>query len=145
MALPTIVIVPGFWEGTAPFDPLINVLKEKGFQVALAPLRSTGTISPGNPGMHDDIVGIRTVVENIVGKNESVALFLHSAGGFLGSNAIKGLTLQARQQQGLRGGVSQIVFLSGAVFPLGYKHGPLPFARSDVREPPRRLTAAVKS
>ncbi|RAK95952.1 alpha/beta hydrolase [Aspergillus ibericus CBS 121593] len=126
---PTILIVPGFWEGTQVFQPLISLLESASLKTAIAPLRSTGTTSPGNPTMADDIAAVRAVLAaHVSEQNEEVILVLHSAGGFIGSAALEGLSRTARQQQGLAGGVVKIVFVSGAVFPEGFEHQPLPFA-----------------
>lgn len=58
-------------------------------------------------------------------------MVMHSVGGILGSNAIEGLRLNARGVK--EGGVVKLVFLTAAVFPEGFKHGPLPFMEFDVR------------
>ena len=129
---PTIVFVPGFWEGTEPFARVISLLQSQGYPTHIIELPSTGTVSPGNPGMHDDIAAIRSTVTKLVETGEAVVLVPHSAGGFLASNAIEGLGIQARRENSLKGGVSKIVFLAGAVFPEGFKHGPLPFFAYDV-------------
>lgn len=82
--------------------------------------------------MYDDITAIRSAVTKLVENGETVILVPHSAGGFLASNAIKGLGIQVRRENNLMGGVSKIVFLTGAIFPEGFKHGPLPFFTYDV-------------
>lgn len=89
-------------------------------------------MSPGNPGMKDDIAAIRSTISDMVDAGEDIVLVLHSAGGFLGSEAANGLDVKTRQEAGLKGGVSKIVFLAGAVWPEGFKHGPLPFFTYDV-------------
>ena len=84
--------------------------------------------------MHDDIAAIRSSIEKTVVTHETdVVMVLHSAGGFLGSNALQGLSAKARREQGLKGGVLGIVFLTAAVFPEGFRHGDLPFAEVKVR------------
>ena len=131
---PTIIFVPGFWEGPEPFEIVSRLLTDKGFQTMTCTLPSTGTTSPGNPGMHDDIAAIRSSIEKTVVTHETdVVMVLHSAGGFLGSNASQGLSAKARREQGLKGGVLGIVFLTAAVFPEGFRHGDLPFAEVKVR------------
>ena len=129
---PTILFVPGFWEGSEPFARVASLLQSQGYTTETAVLPSTGTVSPGNPGMHDDVAAVRSTVTRLVDKGQNVVLVLHSAGGFLGSNAIKGLSVEARRSEGLKGGVNRIVFLAGAVFPEGFKHSPLPFFTYDV-------------
>lgn len=131
---PTIAIIPGFWEGPQCFENVSLLLSRKGYHTMAWELASTGTTSPGNPSMRDDIAGIRSFVETLVAAEKDIVMVLHSGGGFLGSNAIEGLTAKARKQKGLKGGVIGIVFLTAAVFPEGFKHGPLPFTESKVRK-----------
>ena len=129
---PTVLFVPGFWVGTSPFAQVTSLLQSQGVPTQIVALPSTGSTSPGNPTMLDDIAAIRSAAEKLVEAEKDVVLVLHSGGGFLGSNAIEGLTVKARSNKGLKGGIVQIVFLSGAVFPEGFKHGPLPFAVVEV-------------
>ena len=129
MSKPTIIFVPGFWEGPEVFASIRATLEHPhGYSTAVAPLISTGSSSPGNPSMADDIVSIRAVVESyVVSANKEVVLVTHSAGGFLGSNAIQKLGSRERAERGEKGGVIKIVFLAGAVWEEGFEHGPLPF------------------
>ncbi|KAI4104015.1 MAG: hypothetical protein L6R37_003497 [Teloschistes peruensis] len=69
-------------------------------------------------------------VEAVIAEGVQVVLVAHSGGGFLGSNAIEGLSAKARTESGLNGVVVGIVFLTAALFPEGFKHQPLPFAES---------------
>lgn len=135
---PTILFVPGFWEGPAPFARVTTLLQSAGYPTQTATLPSTGTSSPGNPSMKDDIAAVRSRITELVDDDAggtTVVLVLHSAGGFVGSNAAEGLDVKARQGAGLKGGVCRIVFLTGAVFPVGYRHAPLPFFTYDVSLP----------
>lgn len=127
---PTILFVPGFWEGPTVFGAVSSLLTTDGFKTETAVLPSTGTTSPGNPGMKDDIAAVRKHLQGLVSQGDDVVLVLHSAGGFLGSEAMEGLS--KKKGEGEKGGVIGIVFLSGAVFPEGYEHQPLPFAVVDV-------------
>ncbi|KAI4184517.1 MAG: hypothetical protein LQ346_006106 [Caloplaca aetnensis] len=124
---PTIALVPGFWEGIEPFGDVIHLLRKQGFPIMICPLVSTGTTSPGNPSMEDDIAAIRNPIEAAVMEGGDIVVVMHSAGGFLGSNAIEGLGAKARKEQGRTGGVVGLVFITGALFPEGFEHGDLPF------------------
>lgn len=135
---PTILFVPGFWEGPAPFAEVSSLLQSAGFSTRTAELLSTGTVSPGNPGMHDDIAALRSTITELVDAQKDVVIVAHSGGAFLASNAIEGLGAKARLQQGMKGGVVKLVFLAGALFPEGFKHSPLPFFTIDVRVPRSR-------
>ena len=88
--------------------------------------------------MEDDIAAIRSAVKSLVDQGRELVLVLHSGGGFLGSNAIEGLTLPPREKEGLAGGVKKIVFIAGAVFVEGFEHKPLPFFKIEVRSPSDR-------
>lgn len=140
---PTILFVPGFWEGPAPFAPVTTLLQTAGYPTQTATLPSTGASSPNNPSMKDDIAAVRSRIIDLIdddddgGGGKTVVLVLHSAGGFVGSNAAEGLDVKARRGKGLKGGVCRIVFLTGAVFPVGYRHAPLPFFTYDVFPPPK--------
>ena len=75
---PTILFVPGLWEGSAPFADVISLLKSRGYSTHFAALPSTGTKSPGNPGMKDDIAAFRSTIVDIVDAGEDIVLMLHS-------------------------------------------------------------------
>ncbi|KAJ5884360.1 hypothetical protein N7504_011932 [Penicillium tannophilum] len=122
---PTVLFVPGLWEGPTVFEKVVSLLKTSEISAEVATLRSTGTTSPGNPGMKDDIAAIRVHINTMLARGEDVLLVLHSAGGFLGSEAMQGLDKRIRGEEP---GVVGIVFLAAAVFPEGYQHQPLPFA-----------------
>lgn len=134
MALPHILLIPGFWEGTSIFDVVITSLRAHGYNAQAVPLLSTGHASPNNPSMKDDVACIRSVIAPLVEREEKdVVLVLHSAGAFLGSMALEGLSAKERSENGKKGGVKKIVFLAGAVWPEGFQHGPLPFFDYKVR------------
>ena len=86
--------------------------------------------------MKDDITAIRFAVNDLVDKGQHVVLILHSAGGFLGSNAIERLGFKTRQEKQLSGGVSKIVSLAGAILPEGFKYASSPFCTYDVSSDP---------
>ena len=131
--LPHILLVPGIWEGTSVFDSLVSLLRSHNYLADAIPLPSTGTRSPGNPSMKDDVAAIRKAITSTIGEDGEVLLVLHSAGGFLGSMAIEGLSVGERKEKGLAGGVGKIVFLAGALWEEGFQHGPLPFMDYQVR------------
>ncbi|KAJ0143826.1 Uncharacterized protein HZ326_13365 [Fusarium oxysporum f. sp. albedinis] len=103
---PTIFIVPGFYE--AP---------------------RTGKAHPDSPNMDDDIANIAKDLAPVVEEagDEGVVAVMHSAGGFIGSGALKGLNSQARQDSGKAGGVKKIIFITAGVAPEGYEQGPMEF------------------
>lgn len=129
---PTIIFVPGLWEGPKVFTKLTTLLQTQGYTTHIASLLSTGHTSPGKPSMNNDIAHIRSTISASVDAGEEVLLICHSAGGFLGSAAIQGLTLKARKEKELKGGVVKILFIAAGVFPLGSKPPQTPFYEFNV-------------
>jgi hypothetical protein len=124
---PTIIFVPGLWEGPTVFEKVTSILQSQGYTTQAASLVSTGTTSPGNPTMNDDIANIRSTISKVVEAEQEVLLVLHSAGGFLGSAAFEGLTTKARKEKGMKGGVVKILFIAAGILPLGTTPPMLPF------------------
>jgi pimeloyl-ACP methyl ester carboxylesterase len=122
MAKPTLVLVPGIWEGTSVFDVVANSLRAHGYNTVYAPLASTGHASPGNPTLLDDVQHIRNVIKPLVEEDKEVIVVGHSAGGPLGAAATKDLTLKERTEAGKSGGVKKFVFLSAGLVPAGWRH-----------------------
>ncbi|KUJ08555.1 alpha/beta-hydrolase [Mollisia scopiformis] len=124
MPKPTIVFIPGIWEGPTVFTGVSNTVSSLGFQTQAVSLPSTGSRSPGNPSMKDDEAAIRAVVKKLVEEEEKeVLMVMHSAGGFLGSAAIEGLG----RKEGRKGGVVKLVFLCAGIAEVGHFHAALPF------------------
>lgn len=78
--------------------------------------------------MRDDEQAIRYIVKRLViDEEKTVILVCHSAGGFLGSGAIEGLSAKNLKKKGAKGGVAKIVFLAAGLAAEGYVHGKMPF------------------
>ena len=122
MAKPTLVLVPGIWEGTSVFDVVASSLRAHGYDTVYAPLASTGHASPGNPTLLDDVQHIRNVIKPLVEEDKEVIVVGHSAGGPLGAAATKDLSLKERTEAGKGGGVKKFVFLSAGLVPAGWRH-----------------------
>ena len=134
---PTILLVHGFWEGPDVYAEITSQLAQQDLRTHAVTLPSLGKESPGNPGMKDDIAHIRKEVTILADEGKEIVMVLDSGAGFLGSNAVEGLSLASREANNQSGGVSKIVFISAAVFPEGFTHGPLPFSVFEVSLPAR--------
>ena len=134
---PALFIVPGLWEGPGAFEPLVAAIRSAGHaQVFTTSLASTGKDSKSGPAptMLDDIAGIAADLGDVVHQagSDGVVALLHSAGGMLGSAAMKGLTATARGKEGKSGGVKKIIFFTAGIAPEGAEHKPAPFFEVDV-------------
>lgn len=132
---PVLIFIPGFWESLEHYQKLLTSLSTT-YETSFCALPSTGTTSPGNPSMHDDTAAVRESVISLVAEEKSVVMIMHSAGGLIGSNAIRGLSAKERAEQGLKGGIIGLVFIPGAIFPLGHAHEDLPAGKISVRALP---------
>lgn len=153
MSKPTIVFVPGLWEGPTVFSALATTLESPphNYPTLSVTLPNTGKASPGNETLQGDVRGIRRQIGPLVESGKEIVLVMHSAGGFLGSNAIEGLALEGRKREGKQGGVRELVFLAAGIMPEGATHADLPFFEKDVSAsispdaPPLRLCVLPSS
>ncbi|KAH7031644.1 Alpha/beta hydrolase fold-1 [Microdochium trichocladiopsis] len=151
-ATPTVLLVPGYWEGPAAFQPLSDALSRVGIRVSTASLRSSGHADPPAPGgatgaagtevgqrrwtLADDTAGVREAIQRAVDEDAGeagVVLFLHSVGGVIGSNAMEGLDFAAWAEKSKSGssagggGVRKIIFCAAGVAPEGFDQFGGPF------------------
>ena len=134
MSNPTIIFVPGFWEGPYIFAECKRLLQEKGYRVFYAWLVSTNSpaseVPPENPDLNDDVAHVRHTIESFVNRGHNVLLVVHSGGGPICSNAIEGLSLKEREAIGKKGGIVRIAFVAATAFPEGPPPPDLPFANN---------------
>ncbi|PVH82890.1 alpha/beta-hydrolase [Cadophora sp. DSE1049] len=132
---PTIVLIPGIWVGPKIYDLVSSTLQTHHYPTTTVTLPSTGRPSPGNPSMHDDESFIRSKLSTLIEtEQKDVLIVMHSAGGFLGTAAVKELSKKVRSEKGLRGGVVGYVFLSAAVVEVGHVHVDLPLFDNETGE-----------
>ena len=134
---PTLFVVPGIWEGPDAFEPLAAALRSAGHgSIFTSSLVSTGKTSKTGPGptFEDDTAAIAADLTRVVNDAgpEGVVALLHSAGGVVGSAAMKGLTAAAREKAGKPGGVKKIIFFTAGIASEGDEHKTPPFAEIDV-------------
>lgn len=127
LSKPFLLFVPGFWEGPTVSSKVAEMLNSSyNYTTGGFILPSTGTEGANTKTFADDVEAVRSVVLRLVCADREVVLIMHSAGGFIGSEAIKDLGLAQRRQQGKIGGVKKLVFLAGALMPEGSEHQPHP-------------------
>ncbi|KAF4495365.1 Alpha beta hydrolase fold-1 [Fusarium agapanthi] len=115
---PTIVFAPGAWHLAPCFDPIREALHSRGWTTEAVEYPSVEA-EPPTKGLDDDADAVRTVLQRLADKREQIVLVVHSYGGLVGANAVKGLGYRQRKEQGLPGGVIMFVYLAAFVTPLG--------------------------
>ncbi|KAL3436394.1 alpha/beta-hydrolase [Aspergillus tetrazonus] len=92
--LPTIVLVHGAWHTPYYYRPYITALQKHGFVVHCPRLPSSINI-----------------IESLVNGGKYVLMVMHSYGGLVGANAIKGLSRAEHQRSRQPGGVIHLLYL----------------------------------
>ncbi|KAF5696148.1 signal peptide protein [Fusarium mundagurra] len=118
MSNPTIVFAPGAWHTADCYDGVRKELHAKGWETEAVDYPSVGA-EPPSKGLSDDVAAVRAAVEKLVDEGKKVMVVVHSYGGLVGAEAVKGLGLKQRAQEGQTGGVIQLVYLSAFVMPKG--------------------------
>lgn len=116
---PTVVIIHGGWHVPESYEKLITALEDAGYEVHCPRLPSTNQTRPPNADLYSDSDLIRRYVSSLVRAGRTVVAIMHSYGGQVGTNALYGLYIGSRAAQGLRGGVSHLVYLTAYAVPEG--------------------------
>ena len=113
--LPAIVLVHGAWSTPPIYDPFVKALRTAGYTVH-CPLLPT--CSSESSKFSSDVTTIRNLVSSLVDASTNVLLLMHSYGGAVGSSAVADLSSKERAQQGLKGGVVHLLYLSAYILPV---------------------------
>lgn len=124
MTKPTIVMVPGSFAKPEVYDPIFEVIREKGRDIHGLHLPSVGLRAlegrPGEPPtMYDDAAHINKELERLADEGKDIVLIGHSYGGIPVSQAGEGLSKEARQKQGKPGGLVRLAYLTCLVPAIG--------------------------
>ncbi|KAK2612021.1 hypothetical protein QQS21_001986 [Conoideocrella luteorostrata] len=118
---PIILVIGGGWHVPASYKKLVDALEAAGFEVHCPPLPSMTQERPPTKSLAEDTESIRTYAEKLIDANggRRVVAVMHSYGGQVGTNGLVGLGLKNRAEQGLSGGVSDLVYLCAFALPEG--------------------------
>ncbi|KAF5000515.1 hypothetical protein FGRMN_1682 [Fusarium graminum] len=115
---PTILFAPGAWHKASCFDPVRETLHSEGWTTEAVEYPSVGA-EPPTKGLDEDADAVRSALQRLSDEGDHIVLVVHSYGGLVGANAVKGLGYHQRRGQGLPGGVVMFVYLAAFVTPLG--------------------------
>ncbi|KAI1853310.1 hypothetical protein JX266_002016 [Neoarthrinium moseri] len=115
---PAIVFGPGAWHSPDCFQLVRDELEKRGFETVGVTYPTVGA-EPPTKGISDDAAAFRGAVEELVAQGKQVVCVVHSYGGLVGANAVKGLGFQQRAKEGKAGGIVMFVYLAAFVTPLG--------------------------
>ena len=118
---PTILIIHGGWHTPKTYAKLTNALKAAGYEVHLPRLPSMNEARPPNADLTTDTDLIRSYVESLADAGHRIIALMHSYGGQVGTNALKGLSLDERAQRlgNHTGGVTHLIYMCAFAMPEG--------------------------
>ncbi|PGH13131.1 hypothetical protein AJ79_03838 [Helicocarpus griseus UAMH5409] len=109
----SIVYLPGAWHGPDTFDEVAAQLGKRGYEVHCLHLPTAGLDPKSTPV--DDVALIQKTSRALADQGKYVTLVMHSYGGFVGSESVRGLSKKDRLAQGKPGGIINLVYI--AAFP----------------------------
>jgi len=106
-----IVFVHGAWFWHRPHKTWLNIIKAKGFKVYAPRLVSPGLLTHPDPTA-EDVKMIAELVNKLADEGKEIICICHSYGGVVASEAMVGLSLEARKARGLQGGVKRMIYIA---------------------------------
>ncbi|RFN44926.1 hypothetical protein FIE12Z_10821 [Fusarium flagelliforme] len=115
---PTIVFIPGAWHSPDSFQLARDALQARGWETEAVAFPTVGA-EPPTKGVPDDAAAVRKVLEGLAEQGKQIVLVVHSYGGVVGAQAVRGLGYKQRQKEGKKGGIITYLYLSAFVVPIG--------------------------
>ncbi|KAI0517536.1 catalytic protein [Xylaria bambusicola] len=120
---PTLVLVQGSFQLPEVYYKLSDALRNAGYRVVQPSLPSlTDQDKPefALKSLTDDALAIRSKVQELVAKGETVVMVMHSYGGLVGSEAVtEDLSVEQRKSNGLAGGVLHMFYFAAFILTKG--------------------------
>lgn len=114
---PTVLIIPGGWHVPLHYDPLTKILSSHGFPAVTLLLPTAGQ---PDKDLYDDIAYISSQLDDLVEEGgKEVIVIVHSYGGTPGPSAARPFVKKERAQQGKKGGVVGMFYISSWGIPAG--------------------------
>jgi pimeloyl-ACP methyl ester carboxylesterase len=117
--LPTVLIIPGAWQTPFHYHLLLPSLQKLGYRVECLSNPSNSKTGPWLASWEEDVLNIRSAIDQEAAAGHEVVLVMHSYGGCPGSEATKEYLVQDFAAKGGEGGVSGLVYMSAMVMPAG--------------------------
>lgn len=120
---PAIVLVHGAWHVPEHYSDFMQQLQKAGFEVFCPRLPTCEVTERLTADMFSDAKVVRSQVISLIDKSREVIMLLHSYGGAVGTEAVKGLSSSERATHGLHGGVIHLVYMCGFMLQVGESVG----------------------
>ncbi|KAI1144483.1 alpha/beta-hydrolase [Hypoxylon sp. FL0543] len=123
MSKPSILLVPGSFSLPELYDNVLKAVTDKGYEIKALHYPTVGLKAGPRPeelpSMYDDAAFIAKEVASLADEGKDVVLIAHSYGGIPATQSTKGLTKAERQEQGKKGGIVRLAYMTALVPALG--------------------------
>jgi pimeloyl-ACP methyl ester carboxylesterase len=123
MSKPSILFIPGSFSRPESYDPVLNAVAAKGYEIQGLHLPSVGLKSGPREGepptMYDDAAFIAKEAEKLSDEGKDVILIGHSYGCVPITESAKALGKEARQKHGKKGGIVKLAYMTALVPAVG--------------------------
>ncbi|KAJ5261343.1 hypothetical protein N7478_011938 [Penicillium angulare] len=108
----SIVFIGGGWHYPESYAKFRTALESQlGLTIHVPQLPTMNVTRPPTADLYTDSDAIREIVTKLADAGRSLVVIMHSYGGQVGTNALVGLGAESRKQQGLPGGVIQLIYV----------------------------------
>ncbi|KAL6720746.1 hypothetical protein ACLMJK_002671 [Lecanora helva] len=109
---PTIILVHGAWHTPTHYTTFIHTLQRANYSVSCPHLPTCDPTTRLSSSMYTDAQTIRNQILSLLDDApQNIIMLLHSYGGIVGTEAVKGLSVHERAAQGLPGGVAHLIYM----------------------------------
>ncbi|KAF4448236.1 hypothetical protein F53441_8343 [Fusarium austroafricanum] len=116
---PVIAIVQGAWHCPSHYQRIKEALTDKGYTVLLPNIVTAGKDEDIVGKTHlDDVESIRKALQPSLDEGKRIVMVCHSYGGIPGSAAVEGHQVHEREEKGLSGGISHVVYVASFAIPV---------------------------
>ncbi|KAL9635073.1 MAG: hypothetical protein Q9204_002755 [Flavoplaca sp. TL-2023a] len=116
---PAIVLVHGAWHVPDHYTKLVERLRQADFEVVCPLLPTCDNKKRLTADLYEDARIVRDQTVALIERSQEVIMLLHSYGGAVGTEAIKGLSKNERTQANLYGGVTHLIYMCGFMLQAG--------------------------
>ncbi|KAI9663703.1 MAG: hypothetical protein M1821_007193 [Bathelium mastoideum] len=120
---PAIMLVHGAWHVPGHYAAFIKQLENAGFEVVCPLLPTCDGSKRLTANLFSDVEEVRREVTSLVTRSREVVMLLHSYGGAVGAEAVKGLSIHERATGGQSGGIIRLIYMCGFMLQEGESVG----------------------
>ena len=113
------VLVPGGFCPSSLWEGVVGILSSQGYPVHAIDLPSVGERLEGPASMQDDAAHVRSKCSEYMSSGKNVVLVGNSYGGFVITEAAKGLDLPQSKSNQQQGKLIHLIYLASLLAPLG--------------------------